>query len=160
MLRSWYLVQCKPRQDGRAEENLVRQGYVCARPKCRHERIVHGQLQVKIESLFPGYLFIQMSEESNWASLRSTRGVSHVVSFGGRPLPVSEELVGELQRRSEIEITSGYKIGDNVRIVSGSFAALDAIFLERDGRDRAILLITILSSLQKISVPFKNISVG
>lgn len=24
----WYLVQCKPKQDERAEDNLVRQGYV------------------------------------------------------------------------------------------------------------------------------------
>ena len=30
--RHWYLLQCKPRQDERAEENLLRQGYHCYRP--------------------------------------------------------------------------------------------------------------------------------
>ncbi|MNJ46806.1 Transcription antitermination protein RfaH [compost metagenome] len=99
-----------------------------------------------------------MSDESNWAPLRSTRGVSHVVSFGGRPLPVSEDLVRHLQQRSEIEITTGYKVGDNVRVSSGSFAALDAIFLEMDGEDRVILLISLLSRQQQVSVPLADIS--
>ncbi|MNJ59178.1 Transcription antitermination protein RfaH [compost metagenome] len=156
--QSWYLVQCKPRQDQRAEENLMRQGYECARPKCRRERIVSGRRRLDIESLFPGYLFIQMSDESNWAPLRSTRGVSHVVSFGGRPLPVSEEVVQHLQQRSEIEITTSYNVGDNVRVTSGSFAALDAIFLEMDGKDRVVLLINLLSRQQQVSVPLADIA--
>ncbi len=29
----WYLVQTKPNQEARAEENLSRQGYVCFRPQ-------------------------------------------------------------------------------------------------------------------------------
>ncbi len=88
----WYLVQCKPRQDERAEENLLRQGYECSRPACRRERLLRGQMQHVQESLFPGYLFIHMPQGANWAPLRSTRGVARVVAFGGRPLAVSHEL--------------------------------------------------------------------
>lgn len=156
--RKWFLVQCKPRQDQRAEENLIRQGYNCVRLKCRCERLVRGNLQIKLDSLFPGYLFIQMNEESNWAPLRSTRGVSHVVSFGGQPLPVSEELVEHLRHRAEIEITTRHKVGDNVRIRGSSFEALDAIFMQMEGETRVVLLIELLSRQQKISVPLASIS--
>lgn len=156
--QNWYLVQCKPRQDERAEENLMRQGYECARPKCKCERIVRGQRQVNIESLFPGYLFIQMSDDANWAPLRSTRGVSRVVGFGGRPLPVSEDLVRHLQQRAEIEITTGYKVGDNVRIMSGRFVELDAIFMAMDGEERVVLLIKLLNRQQQVSLPLADIA--
>ena len=97
--RHWYLLQCKPRQDERAEENLLRQGYHCYRPQHQRERILRGQRQTVSESLFPGYLFIQLGPLDNWAPLRSTRGVSRLVAFGNQPLPVSAELIAQLRRR-------------------------------------------------------------
>jgi transcriptional antiterminator RfaH len=40
----WYLVQCKSRQDERAQEHLVRQGYRCYRPQHSYQRIERGRL--------------------------------------------------------------------------------------------------------------------
>src|SRR5690606_9962776 len=57
---AWYLVHCKPRQDERAQEHLIRQGYDCYRPLLRRERLVRGRTQTVLESLFPGYLFVQL----------------------------------------------------------------------------------------------------
>jgi len=34
----WYLIHCKPRQDERASENLVRQSFHCYRPVRQVER--------------------------------------------------------------------------------------------------------------------------
>lgn len=151
-------MQCKPRQDERAEENLIRQGYECVRPKFRQERVLRGLLRARLESLFPGYLFIRMSDDSSWAPLRSTRGVSHVVSFGSKPLPVPSHLVNELQRRSGVNTTTNYKVGDDVRITTGNFAALDAIFMEMDGESRVILLVKLLNQEYKISVPIIDVA--
>ncbi|MNG06767.1 Transcription antitermination protein RfaH [compost metagenome] len=67
---AWYLVQCKPRQDERAEENLLRQGYACYRPQHSCERIVRGRRQPIVESLFPGYLFIQLAADGNCNNAR------------------------------------------------------------------------------------------
>ncbi|HCJ30844.1 MAG TPA: transcription/translation regulatory transformer protein RfaH, partial [Pseudomonas sp.] len=79
---SWYLVQCRVRQDERAEENLTRQGYECLRPTITRERLLRGRRQSVVESLFPGYLFIRLGAEADWGPLRSTRGVLRVVGFG------------------------------------------------------------------------------
>jgi transcriptional antiterminator RfaH len=156
--KSWYLVQCKSRQDERAEVNLVRQGYEITRPKCRNQKLIRGQRQWAVESLFPGYLFINLPEESNWGPLRSTRGVCRVVSFGGVPLAVSDGLVKQLWERGEGEVRSDFKPGAEVKIAEGVFTELDAIFLAMDGEERVILLINLLSRRQKISIPMAGIA--
>ncbi len=155
--KAWYLVQCKPRQDERAEENLKRQGYEYFRPQCQRERLVRGSLQVQSESLFPGYLFIRLAADANWAPLRSTRGVSRLVGFGGMPLSVADELVAELQRRVEPLPEPALKPGDRVRIVTGSFAELDAIFLALDGEERVTLLMRLLHREHRLSLPLESI---
>ncbi len=155
--KAWYLVQCKPRQDERAEENLGRQGYEYFRPLCRRERLVRGALQVQSESLFPGYLFIQLAADANWAPLRSTRGVSRLVGFGGMPMPIADELIAELQRRVQPEPQPALQPGDRVCITSGSFAELDAIFLAMDGEERVVLLMSLLHRKHRLSMPLANI---
>ena len=154
---AWYLVQCKSRQDERAEENLTRQGYECARPVCRRERIVRGKRITSQESLFPGYLFIYLPDSVNWAPLRSTRGVNRVVSFGGKPLAVNQELVTRLQNRIE-DIKPAFVAGERVRILEGGLGALDAIFMSADGEERVILLINLLHRQQTVSMPLMNVS--
>lgn len=155
---AWYLVQCKSRQDQRAEENLLRQGYVCARPVCRRDRIVRGRWQSVQESLFPGYLFINLPATADWSPLRSTRGVSRLVSFGGTPLAVCGDLVAQLQERVESVASLPFIIGDNVKILDEGFAELDAVFLTMDGEERAILLIDFLNRQQQVSLPLAKIS--
>jgi len=155
--KAWYLVQCKPRQDERAEENLGRQGYEYFRPLCRRERLVRGSLQVQSESLFPGYLFIQLAADANWAPLRSTRGVSRLVGFGGMPMPIADELIAELQRRVQPAPQPALQPGDRVCITSGSFAELDAIFLAMDGEERVVLLMSLLHRKHRLSMPLANI---
>jgi len=155
--RAWYLVQCKPRQDERAEEHLARQGFSCFRPQYQRERMVRGRRHVLVESLFPGYLFIQLAQSDNWAPLRSTRGVNRLVGFGGFPLPVSDELIVQLRQRTETAPHPLLEAGDRVRITGGSFAELDAIFLAMDGEERVTLLMTMLNREHRLSLPLTSV---
>lgn len=154
---NWYLIQCKPRQDERAEENLQRQGYTCYRPRHSCERLLRGKRQQVEESLFPGYLFIQLSQLDNWAPLRSTRGVSRVVGFGNQPLAVSSELIDNLQQRCSSAPAPLLNSGDKVCIQHGAFSELEAIFLSMDGNERVVLLMNILHREQKVRVPLSSI---
>lgn len=148
--RDWYLVQSKPKQDERAEENLVRQGYVCCRPRCRRQRLVRGTSQFVEESLFPGYLFIHMPAGTNWTPLSSTRGVTKVVAFGGRPLAVADELIEALQLRSSIELAT-YSDGDEAIVtVEGELSGVDSIFVSIDGGERVLLLMDIMCRQAKL----------
>ena len=153
----WYLVHCKPRQDERAEENLLRQGYGCYRPQHSHERIVRGRRQTVVESLFPGYLFIQLAADASWAPLRSTRGVNRVVGFGSMPLPLDNGLIAHLQQRTTTTAEPAFEIGDSVRITAGGFAELDAIFMAMEGEQRVILLLNMLNRQQQVSLPLTSV---
>lgn len=155
---AWYLVQCKPRQDERAEDNLMHQGYHCYRPQHWCERTVRGRRKTVAESLFPGYLFIQLAIDANWAPLRSTRGVNRVVGFGGgMPLRLDSTLIAHLQQRTDTHTKPTFEEGDRVRITAGSFAELDAIFMAMDGEQRVILLLNMLNRQQQVSVPLLSI---
>ncbi len=151
---AWYLLQCKPRQDLRALEHLQRQHYRCFLPTCQRERVVRGTRKLSEEPLFPGYLFIHLEEGSNWAPLRSTRGVARLVSFGGYPLPVDDELIIRLQERSERQAAQLLlQPGDSVRISDGPFAELEAIFLCMEGEQRVVLLMNLLQREQRVRLP-------
>lgn len=157
--RIWYLVQCKPSQDERAELNLLNQGYICFRPTYRRERILGRRRRVVYESLFPSYLFIQLGSDDSWAPLRSTRGVSRVVSFGGKPLPVRDELIAQFHQHDDVfpkEIR--FSCGERVRINEGPFVELEAIFLAMEGEARVVLLMNVLQREQRISMPLRCVS--
>jgi transcriptional antiterminator RfaH len=156
--RNWYLLQTKPRQAERALEHLERQAYSCFLPLQHVERVVRGRRQQQVRPLFPNYLFIQLDEQlDNWMPIRSTRGVSRFVSFGGLPAQVPHELIEQLRERP-IPAGSLLQPGDRVRITCGSFADMEAIFLAHDDEERVLLLIKLLQRENTLAFPLKDVS--
>ncbi|MBL4833202.1 MAG: transcription/translation regulatory transformer protein RfaH [Pseudomonas sp.] len=151
----WYLIQCKPRQDERAELNLRNQNFTCYRPVQQVERIRHGKRVQVEESLFPGYMFIRLSHLSdNWYSIRSTRGVQRLVGFDHRPTAVAPAIINAIKARSDsLPLRPVLQPGDRVRIVQGPFTELEAIFARQDGTERAVLLLNLLHRQQHMKVP-------
>ncbi len=152
----WYLLQCKPLQQARAEQNLQQQGFHFFAPLHRVQKLRRGKLLVQEEALFPGYVFIQMDEESPWRALRNTKGVSRVVSFGDRPLPVPEGLVAALQQRMaqpDVAPQALYRPGDRVLITDGCFKHLEAIVQAVTPQQRIVVLLNILSTQQAVQLP-------
>ncbi|WP_313650347.1 transcription/translation regulatory transformer protein RfaH [Pseudomonas soli] len=157
MTATWYLVHCKSRQDERAEEHLRRQGFTCYRPRLARQRLVRGRMLPVEESLFPGYIFVWLEPGADRSTLRSTRGVLCLVSFGGYPLSVPSALVEALQSRTGGGGQEQLQAGDKVRILEGAFADLDAIFQCIDGEGRAVLLMNVLSRQQCYTLPLTSV---
>ncbi|MBT8765764.1 transcription/translation regulatory transformer protein RfaH [Metapseudomonas boanensis] len=158
----WYLIQCKPKQDARAEEHLERQAFTCFRPTHCVTRMRGGQKQARVESLFPGYLFIRLDQvKDNWHPIRSTRGVSQLVCFGEQPAAISDELVEQLKLRPHSPPLQepNLSAGDRVRIRSGNLKELEAIFLAKDGTERVLILLQLLQRQHRLSVPLDSIDV-
>ena len=156
----WYLVQCRPRQEARAEENLIRQGYVCYRPQHLVEKVVRGRRKAVPESLFPGYVFIQLGERDGWATLRSTRGVAALVSFGGRPAEVCPALIALLREREQAEDAAQEPVfaeGERLRVTEGPFADLEVIYVGMDGEERAVVLLNFLHREQRLRMALKDL---
>jgi transcriptional antiterminator RfaH len=119
------------------------------------EKLQCGALAVVDEPLFPRYLFIRLGsglEGQNWAPIRSTTGVSRLVSFGNVPAKVDDELVDAI--RSQISGPGGlrrqFEPGQKVVITQGPFAGLEAIYQLSDGESRVMVLLNILSKNVKM----------
>lgn len=151
---SWYLLQCKARQQRRAEENLKNQGFVIYSPERKVKRSHRGRHETCSEALFPGYLFIQMTDNSNWRALHGTRGVSKLVSFNGRPHPVADALIDALKSRfvARTEPQALYQPGQRVLITDGCFRDLEAIVKAVTPDDRIIVLLNIMHSQQALAM--------
>ncbi len=152
----WYLIQTKPRQEIRAEDNLRRQHYECYRPI---KPCSSGSDKPK-EALFPGYLFIRLDRVlDNWYPIRSTRGVARVVAFGSEPTPVRDEIIEQLRQRLEASLhTTQFEPGERVQLHGGGFSEIEAIFVSADGEKRSVILLNLLQREQKIRVPTRLLS--
>ncbi len=155
----WYVIQCKPRQDARALENLVRQGFECYLPTLSAEKLRHGRKVAAEEPLFPGYLFIHLDVSGeNWAPIRSTRGVSQMVRVRDQPLPVGNEIVELIRQRLATQQPQlCLQSGERVLITDGCFSQLEAIFIATDGEHRVTLLLNILQQEQRLSFPLASV---
>ena len=145
-------------------ENLEAQGYICYLPLIAIEKIQRGKIVRVVEALFPRYLFIQLDtaySSQSWAPIRSTVGVSRLVTFGGQPAKVDHEIIhavrqGDVNRSNVAQAV--FTAGDHVQILTGAFAGISGVYQMPNGEGRAMLLIEILSQSVKISVP--NAGIG
>jgi transcriptional antiterminator RfaH len=164
MGKQWFLAYCKSREELRAQQNLENQGIHSFFPKIRREKIVRGKKTVVEEALFPSYLFVFADQEdSNFHSIRYTRGVHDFVKFNNRIATISEKLIEELKESCysinnlDADNKSLFKNGDKVEILSGSFKGITAIFAEPDGLNRSMLLLKVLNQENKVSFCNKDI---
>lgn len=155
----WYLIQSKPGQTQRAAQELTNQGYEVFLPTLTIEKLKAGKRVEKTEPLFPGYVFIELSElNSNWRPIRSTRGVARLVSFGNVPAVVPDDVVEQLRDKVRTQaVQTSLKPNAPVDIIEGPFQHLNAVFVEYDGEQRAFLLLELLGKWQRLSLPLSHI---
>lgn len=156
-MSNWYLIHTKIRQERVAWENLSRQGFECFLPLIHVEKLRRGQLEVVQEALFPRYLFIRLGtglESQNWSPIRSTIGVSRLVTFGQTPAKIDDALVNELRAKSESTqvYLRHFEPGEQVVVTDGPFVGVDAIYQMADGEGRVMVLLNIMSKNVKMSV--------
>ena len=157
---AWYLIQCRAQQEERALQHLQNQRFHCLFPWLNSERIRRGKREAQREPLFPGYLFIQLNDNQNWSSIRSTRGVRQLVRFGGQPAQVPQTIIDQLQQHQLAQNVQrpALQAGDILRITSGPFAQLQAIFHRFDGNERVIVLLELLQKQHQLKLKLSDIS--
>jgi len=154
----WYALRSKPRKEDMIWGQLNAQGIENFYPRLRVHPV--NPRSRKIKPYFPGYMFVRVDLESSGISqfkwMPHTLGL---VSFGGEPAMVPDNLIFELQKRvKEIndaggEVFDGLKAGDKVQIQAGPFEGYDAIFDSRiDGKDRVRVLLQFLGNPRDVPI--------
>lgn len=149
----WYLVKTKPLNEPRVFARLTEAGYETLFPKILKKNRRTGQMVSR--PFFPTYLFVRFVAEQT-RTIRYTRGVAKVVSFGPLPEEVNPEIVDAVRGRMDgegfitlIQAPVTWKRGERIRIGEGPLAGIDAIFLEElPDRERVVLLLDAISSFK------------
>lgn len=147
----WFVVYTLPRRELQARLHLEWQGFRTYFPQIqktvRHAR----QMRTVRAPLFPRYLFIALDvARDRWLSIRSTVGVSHLVTCDDRPFPVPAGVVEAiLERTDEAGLTlldSGLCEGQRVRILSGPFSEFIGTLERLDDVGRVRVLLDMMGS--------------
>jgi transcriptional antiterminator RfaH len=159
----WYVVHTKPKQESRALVNLERQGFPCFLPTIPKKRVRGKAFEMVQEPLFSRYLFIELDTTlsgKSWAPIRSTLGVSKLVTFGTEPARVNPSLI-EVLKEQEQNLAqtpiSQYQPGDIVKIKEGPFKGIEAVYQMDDGEMRAMVLIELLQKPTRLQVDVGNL---
>jgi transcriptional antiterminator RfaH len=158
--QAWYVVHTKPRQEARALENLQNQGFNCFLPTMQVQKLRNQKVQTITEPMFSRYLFIQLDEQTqNWGPIRSTLGVSKLVSFGPQPAKVPAEFIAFLIEAPVETIEGMFNPGDQVQVARGPLKGLEGRYLAHDGETRAFVLVDLLGRPQKLRMAVESLRV-
>ena len=154
----WYAVHSRPKQEIRAFENLQNQGFEAWLPMMSLEKLRRGRLVEVSEPMFSRYLFIRLdTEHTNWAPIRSTMGVSRLVSFGNRPAPIADNLIQALRQMPDRPPERLLQAGQAVRMIDGPLKGLEAVYQHADGELRAMVLVDLMSKQHSVMVDMQHL---
>jgi len=158
-LPQWYVVHTNPKQEDRADSNLRCWGVETLHPKLKTRRVNEftGALTYLTKPLFPRYIFAKFNARKQLAKISFTRGVHHVVSFGGQPTPVEDEIIEIISARIDengfVKIGDELKQGDKVVIKAGPLRDFEGVFeRELNDNERISVLLTTISYQGRVVV--------
>jgi transcriptional antiterminator RfaH len=162
--KSWYAVLTKPRNEEAAQFHLNSKGIEVFFPKLLIP--VANKFGRCTVPLFPNYLFVRIDALSTqYSQVTWCRGVRRLVSFGGIPSVVDDDVVNFMRDQSDaqglIVAKSNLKIGDEVQIIKGPFKGLVGIIQQPpDTKSRVRVLMGILSRHVQVEVPTGYVNVA
>lgn len=119
----------------------------------------------KTKNFYPGYIFVEMiMTDETWFVVRNTPGVSGITGSSGKgakPFPIPREEIEPVLKRMRIEdpdIYSEYKVGDLVKIITGTFQDAEGTIESIDKeRGEVTVQITLFGRYNTIPEKFSDI---
>jgi len=145
----WYVIQTKPNREEQVHSFLSLKGVEMFGPRVETFALANGKGRQELKSLFPTYLFGKFDIEQDYPLVRWARGVRRILSFGGNPTPVSEEIVELIKGRTDADGIVRRRLSllpnDVVRINVGPLKDLVGLF-ERwvSDRERVRILLNVI----------------
>lgn len=163
--RGWYVFRSVAREEGLAEANLSKQGFVHFLPKVlvtrRHARrhVTHK------EWLFPRYGFVSLDlARDRWHSINGTYGIDRLVMGVNGPQRVPRGVIEALQEATGgdglFSPDAGLLPGVTVRVRQGPLTGTLGVLQNLDGRGRVELLLNLMNTQVRTKVAREWIEVS
>lgn len=153
----WVVTQTITNRESFVAERIEEIGFEIFMPQTRMR--INGD--PRVVALFPGYLFVRILDR--WRVLTKTAGVLGLIMSGEQPsrCPDSEiEKIKSQMRNGLVRLPKPapkprmlpFKIGQAVRIISGSFCGFEAIFDGMSARERELVLLDMLGRKARVEL--------
>jgi transcriptional antiterminator RfaH len=154
---NWYVIQSKPKQEIRAEENLRAWNVETLLPRLLRPARSTTAMRVRIEPLFPGYLFARFDVGEMFCKMRYTRGVSKILGTSEGPTPLADSVIDMIKERMDaagvVTATPTLRPGDRVRIIGGPFKDFLAVFeYSATAAQRVTVLLATLNAQVRVAL--------
>ena len=128
----WYVIQTKPKKEEEVRSYLSTKGVEVFNPLLETFTPRNGGMNKEFKPLFSNYIFGRFDLYQDYPLVRWARGVRKVLSFGGYPTPVAEEVIEVIKRRTDnngiMREKYYFEPNDLVRIKAGPLKDLLGIF--------------------------------
>lgn len=153
----WYAIQSKPKQEGRAEADLLAWGVETFLPRIpRRAPSAKGAAHAYgVQPLFPGYLFARFNGHSMLHKIKYTRGVARVLGTERGPTPLDDSIIAFIRTRVGADglVLLSPRPGDRVQVTNGPLKDFVGVFSSAlTGADRVRVLLTAVSGGFKVVV--------
>lgn len=153
-MERWHALFTKPRMERRVGRRIAARGIEVYVPLLEY----HGRTGRTLDrAFFPRYIFARFDWQNEGVSrVQWTPGLSSIVTFDGKPAVLPDDWVHNL--RDTLEEIDGdeflaLKPGEKVRVRSGPFRDIEAIFEKRmNGEDRVAILLEIMGRQTRVIV--------
>ena len=161
----WFCLRIAPKQEHVAITHLRKVFAIevfC--PRLRYQKATRTGRRWYVEALFPSYIFARFDYLTHHRGVQYCAGVSTIVHFGNKIIPIPELAVKELQmavpagEKEMITITPEVRTGEEVQVVEGAFAGLKAVVTRvMPARQRVAVLLEFLGRLSETEVPVATV---
>jgi transcriptional antiterminator RfaH len=149
--RRWYVAQTHVHAESKATFHLGRQGFEVYLPRYLKQRRHARRIDTVAAPLFPRYLFVAVDMATQrWLSIRSTIGITRLVTNGDVPAVVPEAIIEGLQHREDtnglvqLERRPRFAPGDKIRVLNGAFCDTLGLFEGIRDQERVAILLDLL----------------
>jgi transcriptional antiterminator RfaH len=155
---AWYCLRSRPKHEhiAAAHVRLV-EGVTVFCPRIRFKRLTRQGLVWVTEAMFPGYLFAYFDLQEKHREVRYAHCVVGIVQFGNRYPIIEEQALVLLRDQTGVaevkELTYELSQGDQVKVVGGVFAGLEAVVTQvLSAKERVRILMDFLGRQMEAEV--------
>jgi transcription antitermination factor NusG len=140
--RCWLAAYTRSRHENQVASQLSSKGVESLLPTYAKLSRWSDRIRRTQAPLFPGYVFVHVSDAERTPVLQ-TMGVVNLVSVGGKAARLPDEEMARLRacfaRPSEIEPHPYLKLGHRVRVKHGPFAGWEGILVQKQNAARLVV---------------------
>lgn len=145
----WYACYTRGRHENKVASHLDSRKIETFLPVHRVDVQWSDRRKTVRRPLFPSYVFARC-QASELPQVLSARGLVTVLRTGGKPAVIPDEEIENLRRFAEVISDQGIvperetliEAGDRVRVVTGPFAGIEGVAVERRGRRRLVVALS------------------